>query len=354
MDEDEDDVRDARDGIRGHMLDYINYWRVASISADFHHIGFEELLQVGDALDAFEELLEHKLQQLPPLPILTYDDLRILSAELLIISRIFEKFCDRILIPLSFADENDLVLEDDFDLLNIRGSRFLFTYQGVPWLPDVTLLVEPFCWAWCATQLLRATYSFQHLRLGPALSMQCIINGVPNYAVPGDMNNINVDQGTYEATACIALRFVQKRSCDLDAHVPYVGQRQVEMPYLRIVEIQGDPFSIHPDSSIHSIRAAMEDFGCLVGAFEVDNTFDMYPGAPNVYFIAPAQGGVDPPLHYALICGVGSLDDADDGRPFLQIQNSFGTNWGDGGYGYIAKELFHHIHGLRGVTLLRE
>ncbi|RHN75891.1 putative peptidase C1A, papain [Medicago truncatula] len=124
--------------------------------------------------------------------------------------------------------------------------------------------------------------------------------------------------------------------------------------YLQIAEIQGDPFSIHPDSSIHSIRAAMEDFGCLVGAFEYDATFDLYLGPPNVYFIAPAEGGVNRPLHYVLICGVGSLDDADDGRPFLQIQNSFGTNWGNGGYGYIAKDLFHHIHGLRGVTLFRE
>ena len=63
---------------------------------------------------------------------------------------------------------------------------------------------------------------------------------------------------------------------------------------------------------------------------------------------------MDRELHFALICGVGSLNDADNGKPFLQIQNSYGADWGDGGYGYIAKDLFHHIHGLRGVTLMRE
>lgn len=97
-----------------------------------------------------------------------------------------------------------------------------------------TLLCAAFCWALCVSQLLRATYSFQQFRLGPALSMQCIINGVPNYAADGDMNNINNVLGVYEATTWIALKFVQKRGCALDAHVPYVRHRQVEIPYLRV------------------------------------------------------------------------------------------------------------------------
>lgn len=74
-----------------------------------------------------------------------------------------------------------------------------------------TLLCAAFCWAWCVSQLLRATYSFQHFRLGPALSIQCIINGVPNYAADGDMNNINDVLGVYEA-ACIALRFAVRKT----------------------------------------------------------------------------------------------------------------------------------------------
>jgi len=97
-----------------------------------------------------------------------------------------------------------------------------------------TLLCAAFCWAWSASQLLRASYSFQHLRLGPLLSMQCIINGVPNHAAPGDMNNIDDEEGTCEASACLALRFVQRRGCDLDSNVPYVGRREDEMPYSRV------------------------------------------------------------------------------------------------------------------------
>jgi len=97
-----------------------------------------------------------------------------------------------------------------------------------------TLLCTTFCWAWSASQLLRATYSFQHLRLGPPLSMQCIIDGVPTHAAPGDMNNIDDVDGTYESSACVALRFVQRRGCDLDANYPYVGHRQADRPYSRV------------------------------------------------------------------------------------------------------------------------
>jgi len=56
--------------------------------------------------------------------------------------------------------------------------------------------------------------------------MQCIINGVPSYAAPGDMKNIDDAAETYEAFVCIALRFVQRRGCDLDSNVPYVQHLQ--------------------------------------------------------------------------------------------------------------------------------
>jgi len=47
-----------------------------------------------------------------------------------------------LLVPRSDAHQNNLALEGDFGFLNIIDSRFLFTYRGAPWLPDVTFLFE--------------------------------------------------------------------------------------------------------------------------------------------------------------------------------------------------------------------
>jgi len=49
-----------------------------------------------------------------------------------------------------------------------------------------------------------------------------------------------------------------------------------------------------------------------------------------------------------MITGVGQVG---NGKPFLQIQNTYGSNWGDKGYGFIGLDLFHHIHGLHGVDI---
>ncbi|WJX71092.1 Protein disulfide isomerase-like [Trifolium repens] len=103
------------------------------------------------------------------------------------------------------------------------------------------------------------------------------------------------------------------------------------MPFRRIAEIEGDPFSIDPDSTIYAIRAAMEDHGCLVGAFEYDHTFMDYPEAfeyvhtfmdypePHEVYYIDEDISVTRPLHYALISGVGCTV---GGRPFLQIQRN--------------------------------
>ncbi|WJX71091.1 Beta-galactosidase 8 [Trifolium repens] len=92
---------------------------------------------------------------------------------------------------------------------------------GVPWVmlyldyenaleskTDVILLPS-FCWAFSSSQLWLATYSFQRLRRGPLLSTQCLINGVAHHA-PDDMNNVDAAAGHYEASACAALRFIEK------------------------------------------------------------------------------------------------------------------------------------------------
>lgn len=341
--------------IRVYMLDYIEDCRQSVFAPNFDHIDVEEAMQVLHVLHDATNVLEHLVQLLPH-P--TFEDLVNLCAQLLEIVEIIESFCERILIPLSDADENDLALGGNFHLLNIRegivldadAAGFLFTYREHAWMPDVIhQLFTPFCWAFSSSQLLLAIYSFQRLRRGPLLSTQCLINGVAHHA-PQDMKRVNLAAGTYEASSCAALRFVERRGCDLEENVPYVQRREDDLPFLRIAEIQGDPFSIHPDSTIYAIRAAMEDYGCLVGVFEYDQTFNDYHGPPEVYYI-DEDASVTRPLHYALISGVGC---SDGGRPFLQIQNSYGVEWCDGGYGFIAKDLFHYIHGLRGVRLRRE
>ena len=127
-----------------------------------------------------------------------------------------------------------------------------------------------FCCAISTSQLLLAIYSFQRVRREPRLSAQCMINGVIRYALE-DANNINVEKETYEVSLCVALKFVQKKGCDLDVNITFMAQKN-DTPFLRITDIQEDPSSIDVDSSVVVIRAAMEDYGCLVGDFEYNDT----------------------------------------------------------------------------------
>ncbi|WJX67731.1 hypothetical protein P8452_52175 [Trifolium repens] len=107
------------------MLDYIEDCRQIVLAPDFDHIDMEEAMQ----------LLPHP----------TVEDLVNLVAQLNEIVDIITSFCERILIPLSVADENDLDLGGEFHLLNIRegivldadAAGFLFTYREHAWMPDV-------------------------------------------------------------------------------------------------------------------------------------------------------------------------------------------------------------------------
>lgn len=117
---------------------------------------------------------------------------------------------------------------------------------------------------------------------------------------------------------------------------------------MRVADIRGMPFSVSVDALVYSIRNVMEEYGCLIGGFEFDHTWEHYPGPPHVYWIREAPKGVVRELHWAMITGVGKVGHR---KPFLQIQNSYGKEWGDRGYGFIGLELFHHIHGLRGVDI---
>jgi hypothetical protein len=95
------------------------------------------------------------------------------------------------------------------------------------------LIYAAFCWAFNNSQLWLATYSFQRLRQGPLLSTQCLINGVAHHA-PGDMNNVDAATGHYEASSCAALRFIERRGCDLEANVPFVQRQEDDMPFRRV------------------------------------------------------------------------------------------------------------------------
>jgi len=55
----------------------------------------------------------------------------------------------------------------------------------------------------------------------------------------------------------------------------------------------------------------------------------------------------DKTIYWAMITDVGRLD----GKPFLEIQNFYDIGWCDQGYAYIGSDLFHHIHGLKGVAI---
>ncbi|WJX67732.1 hypothetical protein P8452_52175 [Trifolium repens] len=124
------------------MLDYIEDCRQIVLAPDFDHIDMEEAMQFLRLLHDAKNVLEH-LMQLLPHP--TVEDLVNLVAQLNEIVDIITSFCERILIPLSVADENDLDLGGEFHLLNIRegivldadAAGFLFTYREHAWMPDV-------------------------------------------------------------------------------------------------------------------------------------------------------------------------------------------------------------------------
>jgi len=52
--------------------------------------------------------------------------------------------------------------------------------------------------------------------------------------------------------------------------------------------------------------------------------------------------------HCVLIVGVGKNE---KGEEYLQIQNSYGSSWGDKGFGFISLKLFVHIQGIKRVHM---
>ncbi|WJX67733.1 hypothetical protein P8452_52176 [Trifolium repens] len=131
------------------MLDYIEDCRQIVLAPDFDHIDMEEAMQViclylgSYVCYMMPRMCSNTLCSYYHIP--TVEDLVNLVAQLNEIVDIITSFCERILIPLSVADENDLDLGGEFLLLNIRegivldadAAGFLFIYREHAWMPDV-------------------------------------------------------------------------------------------------------------------------------------------------------------------------------------------------------------------------
>jgi len=48
--------------------------------------------------------------------------------------------------------------------------------------------------------------------------------------------------------------------------------------YSQVADIRGNPFSVDVDALVYLIRNVMEEYGCLIGGFELDDTWDHYRG----------------------------------------------------------------------------
>lgn len=238
------------------------------------------------------------------------------------------------------------------------NEAFNTTHRLQPWLPQVRDQEETeFCWSVGSTQLTQATTSFHG---GPPdiLSPQTIIDELPSH-FKKDAINFKVlkekhpgteerERRHYPSSTFFALKFIQRRGIGLEVNHPYLGYFDGPKEFNPFARLDlRDIFHVPPRKwSAPFFRQILQSYGCLVGTFIADVDLINYK-FPNVYSLEQKRTKeLSDHLHCVLITGAGQKEDNEE---FLEIQNSYGTGWGDKGFGYINLKLFVHIQGLHGV-----
>ncbi|RHN71489.1 putative peptidase C1A, papain [Medicago truncatula] len=189
-------------------------------------------------------------------------------------------------------------------------------------------------------------------------SPQCLIDGLPfhvddilwqpliDLSKPDPSNPETPKRQHYVQSTFFALKFIQTRGIAWDVDCPYLGyfdeNRKFEFLSAAKLNLE-DIFTISKNRwSVLYLRQILESRGCLLGTFRCDEGLLSYK---FVYSLTKTKGTIS--RHCVLIVGVGKNE---QGEQYLEIQTSYGSSWGNKGFGFISFETLC-IQGIKRVHM---
>lgn len=155
------------------------------------------------------------------------------------------------------------------------------------------------------------------------------------------------DSGCNVRDVCKALR---KFGVCTEATWPYVISKFSQMPprVAMIEALQHRATSYHLVRSLHAIKASIVDGYPMIFGFDCFQS--LMSNATAVTGVVPMPQGNEPEIGGHCVTCVGY----DDDRQLLEFQNSWGTGWGDHGFGWLPYAYFTQQLAADFVTLRRE
>ena len=179
----------------------------------------------------------------------------------------------------------------------------------------------PVCWAFTANSMLESAYAIAK-KSSAASSEQHLVNCVPD---PGCRPNRLSEPSEYSVGTGDASR----------ADIPYSGQQQNCQKNATIRYKGTETNLIDPTRSMASvgdIKHALITAGPVGSYILATNALKYYKGGIFDEFAAEGEG------HFVLIIGWDDTKPHRRGHGAWLIKNSWGTTWGEGGFGWIAYE----------------
>ena len=201
------------------------------------------------------------------------------------------------------------------------------------------------CWAFAATAALEAKYAITYKITNPTIDLSeqnLICAGVEKHFG-------NKDSGLEYR----ALDYMRTNGIVTEAKMPYLAQNTspewpLTVPYT-LYKITEDNYFLYHNTP-GDIKTWVTSFGPIVGAI-LTNTDWYWPTSPPEYTsaftfgattssfdgevslddLAPTSG-----INHAILITGFTDDDNVSGGGYFHIKNSWGANWGDHGYGYVA------------------
>jgi C1A family cysteine protease len=225
-----------------------------------------------------------------------------------------------------------MVRAEVFDWRNISGNDFTTPVRDQG--PVGT------CWAFAAVAALESR--FEIYNSNPDLNLDLSEQYLVCDGQAGDI---------ISGYASVAVTIMQNYGIVKESKLPYTAENTsplwpVEEPYtLYRLGIQQNV----PTGSNALLKSALQTYGPFVAAFDAANDWYTPAGAaPSGGFSLPEIAGsadpnsaplAEPKPHSALVIGYHD-DPSVTGGGYWIIKNSWGTDWGDAGYGYVRYGVF--------------
>jgi hypothetical protein len=178
----------------------------------------------------------------------------------------------------------------------------------------------PVCWAFTANAMLESAYAIAR-QTSAASSEQQLVDCVPD---PGCVANRLSEPSEYAVGTGDASR----------TDVPYAGQQQAcrhaPVQYKGTATSFVDP--VHDTASVQDIKHALVTAGPVGSYIEATDALKYYRGGVFDEFASTGEG------HFVLIIGWDDSKVHRRGHGAWLVKNSWGTSWGEAGFGWIAYE----------------